>query len=628
MKRASWPVIDCYMPVLCHSTASNTGNKHSSYNTSLIKIPDTKNETFYKELIAKVMIPRLVMESGGSGSGKDGGVGGTTITSTLTTLSADPEGSEWKSVSGGKRKDRHQGKEDSSHTTNKINNAHPYVVCNTISNTVSSSLQSSMICMDISTSATSNRIACGFQDSIIRVWDVADPSNSVNSTNHPNKVYAKIHQLGRYNRSMYDVIPTGKVFVHSVNNRDVKLSSTRIAPILHSGHQEPVFTGRTGGVYKCHIHGFPPPHPSITANASSTSIPPPVSSTISSGSASTPNPAPTAPTSTSSLNNMIELIGHSKPVYNVSQDYYSNLLVSTSADKTVRIWNTAIAKCVSKVNVMAPCWDVAFGPFGYYYATASHDRTVNIYSTDRLTPLRVMIGHISDVTCVDWHPNAALLVTGSDDRTCRLWDMRSGSCVRYFQAPCNQSVSCISVSPSGMMLAAGNNNSNNNGYIWDIGSSMLIGILTDEHSSSPASTSPSYSQEHTINSICFDSSSTTVSTGGSDCQLKIWNIDSLVIPSLSTTSSTTTATATTLSSARRSIPLISPTHRYYTKNTPIYALSYVNNNYHNHNNNSIKRNVLIVGGPSYPLNNNIAGASTEREAIRSLGINCVAPDVS
>ena len=36
-------------------------------------------------------------------------------------------------------------------------------------------------------------------------------------------------------------------------------------------------------------------------------------------------------------------------------------------------------------------------PRGHYFATASHDRTSRLWSTDHPQPLRILAGHVSDV---------------------------------------------------------------------------------------------------------------------------------------------------------------------------------------------------------------------------------------
>ncbi|KAG2301284.1 hypothetical protein Bca52824_029935 [Brassica carinata] len=42
-------------------------------------------------------------------------------------------------------------------------------------------------------------------------------------------------------------------------------------------------------------------------------------------------------------------------------------------------------------------WDAQFSPFGHYFASCSHDHTARIWSMDRIQPLRMMAGHLSDV---------------------------------------------------------------------------------------------------------------------------------------------------------------------------------------------------------------------------------------
>lgn len=38
-----------------------------------------------------------------------------------------------------------------------------------------------------------------------------------------------------------------------------------------------------------------------------------------------------------------------------------------------------------------------FSPLGHYFASASHDRTARLWSVERIQPLRIMAGHLSDV---------------------------------------------------------------------------------------------------------------------------------------------------------------------------------------------------------------------------------------
>jgi WD40 repeat protein len=63
-----------------------------------------------------------------------------------------------------------------------------------------------------------------------------------------------------------------------------------------------------------------------------------------------------------------------------------------------RLWSVdAKANLVVYKGHNYPVWDCDYSPLGYYFATASHDRTARLWSTDRIFPLRIYAGHLSDV---------------------------------------------------------------------------------------------------------------------------------------------------------------------------------------------------------------------------------------
>lgn len=120
---------------------------------------------------------------------------------------------------------------------------------------------------------------------------------------------------------------------------------------------------------------------------------------------------------------------------------------------SVRLWSLHAWKCiVCYRGHIYPVWDVQFSPHGYYFATASHDRTARLWATDHYSPLRLFNGHLSSVDvrishivyiselfrlltiillqCVQFHPNSNYVVTGSSDRTVRMWDCVTGNQVR------------------------------------------------------------------------------------------------------------------------------------------------------------------------------------------------------
>jgi WD40 repeat protein len=82
-------------------------------------------------------------------------------------------------------------------------------------------------------------------------------------------------------------------------------------------------------------------------------------------------------TKKSSMRGILELYGHSKAIYGVCQssDDDCRLVLSCSADETIRLWDTSIAQCVAKYSCVGPSWGVSFSPLGYYFASANQVST-------------------------------------------------------------------------------------------------------------------------------------------------------------------------------------------------------------------------------------------------------------
>jgi transcription initiation factor TFIID subunit 5 len=256
---------------------------------------------------------------------------------------------------------------------------------------------------------------------------------------------------------------------------------------------------------------------------------------------------------------MLQLRGHSKAVYGVSQDNTNRLVISSSADETIRLWDTNVGQIVGKYSCVGPAWDVDFGPLGYYFASANQDRTVSIYSTDRSAPIRLMTGHVSDATCVRWHDNCSLLASGSDDKTARLWDIRSGECARLFKGS-NAPLSCIACSHDGRLVAAGTDNGML--HLWDINTGRQMAIFQG-HTTGQA-----------IHSLAFSADSIGLSSGSADCSVRVWDIASIcsqppMIAGL----------------GGSGLSQVSCHKVFYTKFTSTYFVDYTD------------KNLLIAGGP-------------------------------
>lgn len=208
------------------------------------------------------------------------------------------------------------------------------------------------------------------------------------------------------------------------------------------------------------------------------------------------------------LENTRKLIGHSGPVYGLSFSPDNKYLLSSSEDKTVRLWSLdTYSALVSYKGHNQPVWDVKFSPLGHYFATASHDQTARLWATDHIYPLRIFAGHINDVDCVEFHPNSNYVFTGSSDKSCRMWDVQTGNCVRVFMGHTGP-VNCMAVSPDGRWLASAGEDSVIN--IWDCGSGRRLKTMKGHGRSS-------------IYSLAFSRDGTVLVSGGADNTVRVWD---------------------------------------------------------------------------------------------------------
>src|SRR5688572_1551169 len=91
------------------------------------------------------------------------------------------------------------------------------------------------------------------------------------------------------------------------------------------------------------------------------------------------------------------------------------------------------------------------------------------------SPPRVFTGHSSDVWGVDFSPDGKYLVTGSSDRTARLWDVATGETIRVFSG--HTEIDGVDFSPDGKYLLTGGG-ADLTARLWDVATSETLHVLT------------------------------------------------------------------------------------------------------------------------------------------------------
>ena len=94
---------------------------------------------------------------------------------------------------------------------------------------------------------------------------------------------------------------------------------------------------------------------------------------------------------------------------------------------------------------------VAFSPDGQYVVSGSSDKTVRLWSVESGELLQTMEGHTSGVRSVAFSPDSQSVVSGSWDKTVRLWSVESGELLQTMKGH-TRPVNSVAFSPDGQSV--------------------------------------------------------------------------------------------------------------------------------------------------------------------------------
>ena len=125
------------------------------------------------------------------------------------------------------------------------------------------------------------------------------------------------------------------------------------------------------------------------------------------------------------------MIGHADAVSSVRFAADGRHLASGSKDGMLIYWDVLTGQIVRRFpKHTQEVRSVAFAPSGEQIASAS-GFTVRLYDV-RGQELRRFSGHTASIKCLAFSPDGKRLITGSDDKTIRLWDVHGGREIQRF----------------------------------------------------------------------------------------------------------------------------------------------------------------------------------------------------
>ncbi|THU75288.1 WD40 repeat-like protein, partial [Dendrothele bispora CBS 962.96] len=112
-------------------------------------------------------------------------------------------------------------------------------------------------------------------------------------------------------------------------------------------------------------------------------------------------------------------------------------IVSGSADKTVRVWDSQTREVVGQPLQGHIGWvrSVAYSPDGRYIVSGSTDKTVRVWDSQTGAVVgKPLQGHTEEVVSVACSPEGRYIVSGSVDNTVRIWNLHTVLAVNRYQS--------------------------------------------------------------------------------------------------------------------------------------------------------------------------------------------------
>lgn len=204
-----------------------------------------------------------------------------------------------------------------------------------------------------------------------------------------------------------------------------------------------------------------------------------------------------------------ELTGHSKRVTDAKFLGHQDLMVTTSADKTSRLWavDGDAYKCKAVLSDHSgEVVGVALHPTNKYFITASADRSWAFYDLDSMLCMAQLTSPSIDsaYSSVALHPDGQILGTGTDDAVVHVWETRSQNNVAKFETKASAPVTGISFSENGYFLATAAGDSVK---LWDLRKLKNIKTIVPYENGAP------------VTSVRFDNSGQYLAVGGMDARI-------------------------------------------------------------------------------------------------------------
>ncbi|TDL24538.1 WD40 repeat-like protein, partial [Rickenella mellea] len=171
-------------------------------------------------------------------------------------------------------------------------------------------------------------------------------------------------------------------------------------------------------------------------------------------------------------------------------------------------WSTSlITMCEGHTNWIR-C--MAISPNGLIIVSGSDDKTLRLWDAKSGAVIgQALTGHSDGVNCVAFSPDSSIIVSGSNDGTLCLWHAKLGTIIGEPLKGHNGHVICLAFSPDGLKIVSGSLDKTL--YLWNVKSGAAIGVPLKGHSGQ-------------IEDVAFSPDGSMIVSCSDDKTLCLWNV--------------------------------------------------------------------------------------------------------
>ncbi|KAM4602563.1 guanine nucleotide-binding protein subunit beta-5b [Polymixia lowei] len=185
-------------------------------------------------------------------------------------------------------------------------------------------------------------------------------------------------------------------------------------------------------------------------------------------------------------------------------------LLTSSGDGTCALWDVESAQLLQSFHAHTAdvlTLDLAPSETGNTFVSGGCDKKANVWDMRSGQNIQSFETHDSDINSVKYYPSGDAFASGSDDATCRLFDLRADREVAIYQ---KDSIifgaSSVDFSQSGRLLFTGYNDYTIN--IWDVLKGTRVSVL--------------FGHENRVSSVRVSPDGTALCSASWDNTLRIW----------------------------------------------------------------------------------------------------------